>query len=375
MKRLKKIFMKILFAVFLLVAVVAVLVTAFVYIHPAFGGKASGKSLEIIQSSKNWNGNIFVNLIPTKISTRTKNSPDITTMLKEMLFPPDDKNPSEKLPSKKFDKNNFHNGDMAWFGHSTVLFKTDDKIILADPVFHNASPVPGTVKSFAVVEQTKIADLPDSIDVVIISHDHYDHLDYRAIQELDKKVERFFVGLGVKAHLLRWGVADEKIQEFDWYNETNLANIHFVFTPTRHFSGRGLTDRSKTLWGSWVVQGSDLKIFFSGDSGYFDEFKVIGKKYGPFDIAFIEDGAYNNDWAEIHMKPEDSVQTSLDLQATYMAPIHWGKFDLSRHTWKEPIERTLKASKQKHIDLATPVIGKTFNLSNIPTLKWWENIK
>lgn len=371
MKLLKKLLM----TFFIILSLFVILVVLFINFHPTFWWKATGKSLEKIQNSKNYNGNIFVNLVPTSLSTRTEESKGFFAVFKSLLFPAKDKNPTQKLPSKKFDKNNFKNWDLVWFGHSTVLFKTENKIILADPVFHNASPIPWTVKPFEVEEKTEIKNLPDKIDAVIISHDHYDHLDYKAIQKLDEKVDNFFVGLGVKAHLLRWGISADKIQEFDWYESTEVWNIDFVFTPTRHFSGRWLTDRFKTLWGSWVVKSPDLSVFFSGDSGYFDEFKTIWEKYWPFDIAFIEDWAYNEDWAEVHMKPEDSVQTSIDLQAKIMAPIHWGKFDLSVHTWKNPIERTLKASDSKHIELATPIIWETFTLSNIPTLKWWESVE
>lgn len=372
---MKKILKKMFISLLLLIVVLVIIAALYVNLHPTFGGKATGASLEKIQHSANWNGEKFKNTIPTIVGARQGGGDGMFAVLKDMLFPSDDKTPTDKLPSQTFDKQHFNNGDMAWFGHSTVLFKTDDQVILADPVFHNASPLPGTIKPFAMQETTEIADLPDRIDVIIISHDHYDHLDWQAIKVLNAKTDRFLVGLGVKAHLLRWGVPAEKIQEFDWYEETTINAVRFVFTPTRHFSGRGLTDGNKTLWGSWVVQGTDLKLFFSGDSGYFDGFKTIGEQYGPFDIAFIEDGAYDNNWPEIHMLPEQSVQAAIDLQAEWMVPIHWGKFSLARHTWKDPIERVLAASERQHIDLATPLIGKTFALDTLPTLKWWESIK
>lgn len=363
-----------LITILLLLLILIVGVALFIKLHPTFGATATGESLERIKRSPNWSDNAFKNLTPTTVGAK-EGGDGMFKVLTDMLFSSKNKTPKEKLPSKVFDAQHLNNGDMVWLGHSTVLFKTDKQVILTDPVFHNASPLPGTVKPFALKKTTRIPDLPKQIDVVIISHDHYDHLDWRAIKELDSKTSHFLVGLGVKAHLLRWGVATQKIQEFDWYEEVTINKVRFVFTPTRHFSGRGLSDRGKTLWGSWVVQGSDLRLFFSGDSGYFEEFKTIGKKYAPFDIAFIENGAYDNNWPSIHMQPEQSVQVALDLQAHYMAPIHWAKFDLARHPWKEPIERALINTKQKHINLATPMIGQSFNINAIPTLKWWEDIE
>lgn len=271
-----------------------------------------------------------------------------------------------------FDKAAFKNGDFVWFGHSTVLMKTDSVTVLADPVFYNASPVPMTVKPFPMQTVHTIDDLPE-IDVVIISHDHYDHLDYKAIQELDEKVSRFLVPLGVKAHLLHWGVNAEKITEMDWYENTQYQSVEFVFTPSRHFSGRGITNRSSTLWGSWVVNSSSANIFFSGDSGYFDEFKKIGERYGPFDIAFVEDGAYSVNWSQIHLMPEESVQVGIDLGTKVYFPIHWGKFDLSTHVWTEPIERAKKEAEKHNLSVATPIIGEVFTATDYSKSTWWRS--
>lgn len=246
-----------------LLLLLAVAVFLFVWLHPAFGGRATGESLEKISQSPNRNGTIFENLIPTRMQTRSKDSQSMWTAISSMLFPAADKTPSEPLPSRAFDAKTFQNGDIVRFGHSTVLFQTDDQVILADPVFHDASPIPGTVKPFEVEHEVTIDDLPDHIDTIIISHDHYDHLDHRTIQKLNQKADHFLVGLGVGAHLLRRGVPASKIHEFDRYEETTIGDVRFVFTPTRHFSGRGLTDRFKTLRGSRVVQAPGLKLFFS----------------------------------------------------------------------------------------------------------------
>ena len=213
-----------------------------------------------------------------------------------------------------------------------------------------------------------------SIDVVIISHDHYDHLDYRAVAALDSKVQRYLVPLGVKAHLQRWGVSGDRITEMDWYDSAKHQSLNFTLAPSRHFSGRSIK-RSATLWGSWVVKSSEQSVYFSGDSGYFDEFKKLGQSHGPFDIAFVENGAYNLNWTQIHMMPEESVQAALDLNAKVFFPIHWGRFDLSSHSWTEPVTRAKRAASEQGIALATPLIGEVFTTTEYPVSEWWLNLE
>ena len=355
----------------LCVFLIVVLGVLFLQFAPTFGAKSSGESMKNIKLSNNFNGEQFVNNLATVVSTPVVYS---SFSVMDFINPPDGKNPVEALPAKQFDKAKLKNGDFVWFGHSTILVKTDDITILADPVFYKASPVPFTVQPFAMQVKNSIADLPD-IDVVIISHDHYDHLDHQAIKELSSRVKHFLVPLGIKAHLLHWGVADEKISELDWYSNFTYQTISLSLTPARHFSGRGLTDRFSTLWGSWVVRSSSLNMYFSGDSGYFDEFKKIGDQFGPFDIAFIENGAYNANWSQIHMLPEESVQASIDLKAKVFFPIHWGKFDLSVHAWKEPAIRAHKEAKIKGVNIATPLIGETFTATEYPSREWWLDAK
>ncbi len=211
-----------------------------------------------------------------------------------------------------------------------------------------------------------------SIDAILISHDHYDHLDYGSIRQLKDKTKYFFVPLGVGAHLQHWGVEASKITELDWWQSADIDGMTFTATPARHFSGRGLTDRDKTLWASWVIKGQDNNIYFSGDSGYRTHFKQIGEQYGPFDFTMIECGQYNEKWEAIHMMPEQSLQAHIDLQGKMMMPIHWGAFNLAVHPWKEPVERLLKAKKEDMM-IATPVIGESFVLSQaLPDARWWE---
>jgi len=354
-----------------LLLVVTLAGAAFLFFAPVFGGKPTGDSAQRIQASANHNGSVFVNLVPTIVNTP---DPSATGSLLDFFNPPAGKNPQTPLPSTAFSPSELSNDTFVWFGHSTILFKTAGITVLTDPIFNAASPVPFIVKPFSMTSELSVDSLPE-VDVVLISHDHYDHLDYKAIQVLDSKVKQFFVPLGVKAHLLRWGISNAKIIEFDWYDNASVASLELTLTPSRHFSGRGLTNRSRTLWGSWVVKSETLNLFFSGDSGYYEEFKKIGKNHGPFDIAFLENGAYNTFWSQIHMVPEDSVQASIDLQASVFFPIHWGKFDLSLHPWHEPVERALAAAKKNDVKIATPRIGELFTTTNYSTGKWWLEVE
>ncbi|MDG1905396.1 MAG: MBL fold metallo-hydrolase [Arenicella sp.] len=354
----------------ILLLLLVIAITLFIQFAPVFGGKPDAQSMAKLMLSDQFDGEVFRNLMPTDVATPS----DQEVSIMDFLNPPAGKIPAEPLPSKQFRKDSLTNGDFVWFGHSTVLMRTNDVTIITDPVFYNASPIPFTVTPFALQVENRISDLPE-IDVVLISHDHYDHLDYQAIQEMDPKVKKYLVPLGVKAHLQRWGVADSKIVEMDWYESDLEGVVRFTFAPARHFSGRGLNNRLSTLWGSWVVQSNSSSVYFSGDSGYSEEFKKIGDQFGPFDIAFLEDGAYNPAWDQIHMYPEESVQASIDLNAKVYFPIHWGKFDLSTHTWTDPITRAHQSARQKNVQLATPVIGDVFSADDYPQSNWWSDIQ
>jgi len=352
----------------LLLLLLVVGIVLFLRFAPVFGGKPDIVSQEKISASKHFNGKRFVNLVPTDVQTPDPNN-DFTAV--ELFRPYEGKNPSKAIPSKAFNKESLKNGDFVWLGHSTVLTKTNNVTILSDPIFNSAAPVQFVVKPFAMQVVHTVDDLP-KIDVIIISHDHYDHLDYLAIKDIDIKTNKYIVPLGIKAHLVRWGVNAEKVVELDWYESTSEQGVLFTLTPSRHFSGRNINNAYSTLWGSWVVQSETLTMFFSGDSGYFNEFKNIGHQYGPFDIAFVENGAYNTNWSQVHMFPEQSVQASIDLNAKIFFPIHWGKFDLSIHHWKEPIERAKKAARENNVKIATPIVGEVFSTSRYSNEEWWN---
>lgn len=353
---------------FIIIALLSIAVTAFLYLAPTFGRSPDGNSLTRIKSSPHYSDGRFQNLTLTQLDTK---DPSQSMDIKTYFMPPEGKNPDTPLPSLKFDASNLTAGQFVWFGHSTVLFNTGGSMILADPVFNRASPVPAIGNPFPLQNVPTIAQLPD-IDIVIISHDHYDHLDHLAIAALEPTTKQFLVPLGVGAHLQRWGIPVAKIIEFDWYQSETINDIAFTLTPARHFSGRGISNRFSTLWGSWVVHSDESRVFFSGDSGYFKEFKKIGDRFGPFDIAFIENGAYSQDWAQVHMFPEQSAQAALDLGAKIFFPIHWSKFDLAQHPWVEPINRATAAAQLLGLRTATPVIGQIFDLQDVPQTRWWE---
>lgn len=257
-------------------------------------------------------------------------------------------------------------------GHSSVLMYIDSTWILTDPVFsERASPIQWAgPKRFHPAPIT--ANSLPYIDIVIISHDHYDHLDKATIKAIDEKVGVFVTPLKVGDRLQSWGISREKIIQLDWWQSVLLNNIELVSTPSQHFSGRGLLDRNQTLWSSWVILGSKHRIFFSGDSGYFSGFKSIGERYGPFDFTLMEAGAYNSLWSDIHMMPEESVQAHIDLQGKFMIPIHNGTFDLSMHPWYEPLERISAITANRGVQLVTPAFGEQVVL-DAPSLKnrWW----
>ncbi|POB02007.1 MBL fold metallo-hydrolase [Halopseudomonas oceani] len=258
-------------------------------------------------------------------------------------------------------------------GHSSLVFKLNDAFWLTDPVFSKrASPVQWFGPKRFHAPPISIAELPP-IKVVVLSHNHYDHLDHAAIRQLQHKVEQFITPLGVGATLIRWGVPPGKVRELDWWDDVEIDGVRATATPAQHFSGRGFSDGNRTLWCSWVLQHPDSKLFFSGDTGYFDGFREIAERLGPFDIAFMETGAYNPRWVYVHMLPEQTLQAFLDLRARWLYPIHNGTFDLSMHTWEEPFEQITRLAEQHGVALATPQMGEPLDMSAPHGgSQWWR---
>jgi L-ascorbate metabolism protein UlaG (beta-lactamase superfamily) len=291
-------------------------------------------------------------------------------MQKENAIPP------LPIPRVSIDKKKFHSFDsLVWLGHSTILGNLDGVSFIVDPMFGlRASPVQFMGPKRFEGSLTPVEELP-KVDIILITHNHYDHLDKGTILSLSGNVEKIYVPLDNKKILLKWGVEEKKIKEFDWFEDIEYKGVEFSFCPSQHFSGRGLTDRDKYLWGSWAVFGNKHSIFVSGDSGYNEHFKMIAGRYGSFDIACMECGAYNENWSEIHMLPEESIQAGVDLNAKVILPMHWAGFDLSTHAWDEPITRALKKADELKIDVTTPMIGEVLEFKNaIQTRRWWKDL-
>ena len=351
-----------------LISTIVIIATIALNYADDFGGNPTS------HDSPNFNDGIFQNYEQTDLQSDEVSSWDLFT---DYLVSDDCRTPNENLPSEEFDVIDLEAGEISvsWFGHSTILMRSNNLTLITDPVFSNSGAGPLSIgpSPFPYEHSYEIDDLPP-IDYVFISHDHYDHLDMSTIKSL--KDSRFYVPLGIKNHLLEWGVEDENIEEFDWYDEFTISdNLNVAFTPSRHFSGRGIGDSHATLWGSWVFKLHDKSIYFSGDTGYMDEFKNISQKYGPFDIAFLDSGQYNLAWKQVHMLPEEVIQAGLDLNASLILPIHISKYELALHHWFEPMELVSKLGDERNLSVATPILGSSFIIGEeIPNDPWWREV-
>lgn len=340
-----------------------------------FGGRATKKYTDRYAQSENWSGKKFENLEETIMEIHFHALPKL---LYKQFCERGGREPESKLPIIPFDKKSFlqptKESKFIWYGHSVVLLRMNNLTMLIDPMLgSNASPVaPFATKRFSDNTLGLIDEFPD-IDVLLLTHDHYDHLDYDSMQKLKPKVKKYFVALGVARHLIQWGVPESDIVEFDWWNQQVLEGVRIAFTPTRHFSGRGLTDRAKSLWGGWVFTTQTENIYFSGDGGYGKHFKEIGARLGSFDFAFMECGQYNEQWHAIHMYPEESVQAAIDAQAQKIMPVHWAGFSLAPHTWTEPINRFTVDAKNKGVAYVTPRLGGLVSFGDVGENEaWWQ---
>lgn len=291
---------------------------------------------------------------------------------------PADTVPASEIPVRKLTREDLlaaPNHTVFRIGHSSVLLKLQDAFWLTDPMFSDrASPVPFAGPRRFHAPPISIEELPP-IKGVIISHDHYDHLDRDSIVRLADKVEQFITPSGVGDIIIGWGVPASKVRQLDWWQSAELADVRLIATPAQHFSGRGLFNKNQTLWASWVIIADDFRLFFSGDSGYFDGFKRIGAVYGPFDLTVIEAGAYNVNWAAVHMMPEETIQAHIDLKGKKLLPIHNGTFDLSMHSWREPFDRMLSLAWEQNIPVALPVMGEPVHSAGANVREsWWSAV-
>ena len=359
--------------IFLSITVVIILSYHLYLKTPQFGKMPEGALLERIQQSPNFRHGRFRNR--ERINEHMSLS-KVPVLIRQNRDKKISKRPTQQLSFNFEQPEEAKEGQLSftWFGHSALLIQLDGKKILIDPMLGPyASPVPGTVRRFSEAPVDQWNEMPE-IDIVIYSHDHYDHLDYYTFKRIKDKVRHFVMPLGVSAHLMHWGLPAEKITECDWGDELDLGAIKLVCCPTKHFSGRSPKGRNTTLWSAWVIRGISHKLYFSSDSGYFSGFHEIGRQYGPFDICFVECGQYNILWKENHMMPEESFQAFMDLDGRYMVPIHWGAFSLAPHDWREPVERVLAEAKRRGEDnriiISQP--GRTVQFeNNMPQERWW----
>lgn len=345
------------------------------FLKPSIFGKApSGKRLERIKQSPNYRNNAFQNQSVT---------PDLTdgatyfSVVKDMLFKKDKRRePDFEIPSLKTDLLSLNPNEnvLIWFGHSSYFMQIDGKKFLVDPVLSgNASPASFTTKAFKGSDNYNVEDLP-FIDYLIITHDHYDHLDYKTILKLKTKVAQVITSLGTGEHLEHWGYNPNSISETDWYETLQLSDGFTLHaTPSRHFSGRGLK-RNQALWTSFVLQTPSLRIFIGGDSGYDKHFAEIGNMHGPFDLAILENGQYNKNWKHIHLLPDEILQAAIDLKTKKLLPVHSSKFALALHAWDEPLEKLMLSNLMVNLPILTPMIGETVNLLDEQQVfqTWWR---
>ncbi|MFF7945421.1 MBL fold metallo-hydrolase [Streptomyces griseorubiginosus] len=351
----------------------------------AFGADPSGERLARIRRSPHFKDGVFQN--PGGNPTRIR--PDASPLDFAKVFFDSDSRP-RRAPEGRIPVHPTTLADLSrppatglrltWMGHSSVLAEIDGRRVLFDPVWgERCSPFP-----FAGPKRLHPVPLPlaalGPVDVVVISHDHYDHLDMPTIKALAGTDTVFAVPLGVGAHLEHWGVSADRLRELDWHESTQVAGLTLTATPARHFCGRGLRNTQHTLWASWVVSGEEHRVYHSGDTGYFDGFKDIGAAFGPFDATMIQLGAYSHLWPDIHMTPDEALRSHLDLQGGDAAqgvllPIHWGTFNLAAHAWAEPAERTMLLAHKAGVAMASPRPGEPFEPGAVPVVDpWWRGV-
>jgi L-ascorbate metabolism protein UlaG (beta-lactamase superfamily) len=343
--------------------------------QPKFGKLPNGERQARIEKSPNYKNGAFKNL---NFTPQLTGEGGFMKIMKDM-FNAKNRRPVDPIPSVKTNLINLdRNMDvLVWFGHSSYFMQIDGKRILVDPVFcGNASPFPFMIKSFKGTDIYTPADIPE-IDYLFITHDHWDHLDYKTITELKPKIGKVITTLGTGAHLERWGYDTKNIIENDWYDHLQLGDgFTLNTTPARHFSGRGPKPK-QTLWASFVLQTPSTRIFIGGDGGYDEHFAEIGDKFGGFDLAILENGQYNTSWRFIHMMPNEVLQAAKDLRAKRLFPVHSSKFALANHSWDAPLKAITEFNKSVNQPLITPMIGEMVNLKDSFQIfsEWWVGMK
>lgn len=360
------------------IASVSIIATSCYMKQPKFGQSPRGKRLELLKQSPNFKDGKFQNIHFTPPVSEGYSMAKITYSFMFKKFSrtrPVDSIPSVKTNLKKI---NLSENVLVWFGHSSYYIQLNGKRFLIDPVFSgNASPIPNSNKSFKGADVYSAEDMPE-IDYLLITHDHYDHLDYPTVMALKPKIKHVVCGLGVGEHFECWKFEDSKVVEKDWNQQVTIAD-HFTLhtTTSRHFSGRGLS-RNNTLWLSFVIETPNLKLFIGGDGGYDTHFAEIGERFGGFDLAILENGQYNLAWHEIHLQPEEVLKAAQDLKAKRLLPLHSSKFKLAFHPWDEPLKTINELNdKNDHLPILTPKIGEVVYLNDTNQVfsKWWKGVR
>ncbi|MFI5958434.1 MBL fold metallo-hydrolase [Cryptosporangium sp. NPDC051539] len=348
-------------------------------IPSALGGRPSGPRLERMRRSPRYREGAFQNEAPTSLSAPGV-VPGGRSMLSEFVFGRQRRKPAKPVPVvvptlAELTAPASDGLRATWLGHATVLLEIEGRRVLFDPVWSercSPSSLAGPRRLHPV--PVDLGALP-LVDAVVISHDHYDHLDETSIRTLARLQDApFLVPLGVGAHLERWGVPASRIVELDWDETATIAGLGFTATAARHFSGRLRSDNA-TLWASWVVAGADRKVFYTGDSGYFEGYTTIGAAHGPFDLTLIQIGAYAPYWPDIHMTPEEGVAAHVAVNGGLLVPVHWGTFNLALHDWSEPVERLLTEAAECGVRVAVPRPGQAIDVDDAPAPDgWWRSI-
>ncbi|WSN14787.1 MBL fold metallo-hydrolase [Micromonospora sp. NBC_01699] len=342
----------------------------------AMGARAAGERAARLRSSPQFEGEGFRN----QASTRAVMAESGRNVLLEFLFGGHRRKPTDPVPlvdpgtadpaSAPADELN-----IIWYGHASLLVEIEGRRVLVDPMWsQRCSPSRLAGPRRLHPPPVPLEQLPP-VNAILISHDHYDHLDLATVRGLLRTQSApFLVPLGVGAHLARWGVPEARIIELDWTESADVAGLRFTATAAQHFSGRGFT-RNRTLWGSWVISGQTRRVFYSGDSGYFAGYAEIGRQHGPFDVTLIQVGAYAPAWPEIHMFPEEAITAHLDLRGELLIPVHWATFNLAVHPWAEPIDRLWREAKARDVRLAVPRPGERVVVDAPPPVDgWWQAI-
>jgi len=340
----------------------------------AFGGKLEGARLERARRSPSFRDGAFMNSLPTDMLEPGT----FWEMVRHQLFGDEQREPPSPLPvvprtAADYAAPPASGLRVTWIGHASALVELDGARVLTDPVWSDRCS-PSTLVGPRRFQPAPIAlDGLPPVDLVVISHDHYDHLDMATVKALAARGTRFAVPLGVGAHLEAWGVPAAQLVELDWNESATVGALTVTATPARHYSGRNPLRRDATLWASWVVAGPVHRFFFSGDSGYFGGFAAIGAAHGPFDLTLVKIGACDRTWQQIHMSPEEAVRVHQDVRGLVLVPVHWGTFNLAFHAWNAPAEEVVEAAARAGVTVVVPRIGELVEPSSPPALeRWWR---